>query len=84
MAIFRDLDSRPSQREVNAVNEWLQSKHPFHVMRDHPGHDLPMLAGMWGIKLEENVRPILRKVFLASLKQSMMYWDVLEDTQTGE
>ena len=53
-------------------------------MRDHPGHDLPMLAGMWGIKLEENVRPILRKVFLASLKQSMMYWDVLEDTQTGE
>ena len=76
VAMFRDLDSRPSQREVDAVHEWLQSKHAFHVMRDHPGHDLPMLAGMWGLKLAgpssggnlDDLRPILRRVFLAILR----------------
>ena len=51
MALFRDLDSRPSHREMEAVSEWLLSKHVLHVMRDHPGHDMPILAGMWGMKL---------------------------------
>ena len=45
MVLFRDLDSRPSQREKAAVEQWLRSKHAFHVMRDHPGHDMAMLAG---------------------------------------
>ena len=34
----RDLDSRISSREVAAVNEWLRTDEPLHVMRDHPGH----------------------------------------------
>jgi hypothetical protein len=66
VALFRDLDSRPSLREVEAVKEWLQSKHVFHVMRDHPGHDMPMLAGMWGVKVAGQ-RPALRAVFLEML-----------------
>ena len=55
--IFRDCDSRLSQREVDAVNEWMTSKKSLHVMRDHPAHRIPfgnnsigILAGMWGIK----------------------------------
>lgn len=55
--IFRDCDSRLSEREVSAVNEWISSNKSLHVMRDHPAHRIPfgndsigILAGMWGIK----------------------------------
>ena len=46
--MFRDCDSRPDERERDAVNEWLQSGNAFHIMRDHPEHGMPILAGMWG------------------------------------
>ena len=48
--ISRDLDSPLFQRERSAVDEWLQSKHIFHAMRDHPRHNTPLLAGMWGFR----------------------------------
>ncbi|XP_066950663.1 uncharacterized protein [Macrobrachium rosenbergii] len=46
--VLRDSDSPILQREVDAVNEWLQSGKCFHVMRDHPFHGTFMLAGLWG------------------------------------
>ncbi|XP_064088228.1 uncharacterized protein LOC135202672 isoform X1 [Macrobrachium nipponense] len=46
--MVRDSDSPILQREVDAVNEWLADGTCFHVMRDHPFHGIPMLAGMWG------------------------------------
>jgi hypothetical protein len=46
--LSRDCDSRISQREASAVNEWLQSNKDFHIMRDHPYHTVPILGGMWG------------------------------------
>lgn len=47
--IIRDVDSRLSQREKAAVDDWIESGKVFHVMRDHPSHSLyPMNAGMWG------------------------------------
>ena len=54
----RDVDSRPSQREASAVQQWLlQSNYSFHNMHDHPNHcwGHPMSAGMWGgrIKIPE-------------------------------
>jgi hypothetical protein len=49
-AIFRDVDSRISAREVDAVEEWLASGRGFHLLRDHPGHRWPMMAGMWGVR----------------------------------
>ena len=52
MAAFRDLDSVPSRREDAALQEWLDSKYAAHVMRDHPKHTMVMLAGMWGIKMD--------------------------------
>jgi hypothetical protein len=48
--IFRDLDSRITDREVAAVNEWIESGKTLHIMRDHPHHDWPMMGGMWGMK----------------------------------
>jgi len=48
--LSRDTDSRIGPREVYAVNEWLNSDKAFHIIRDHPCHDVPMLGGAWGAK----------------------------------
>lgn len=46
--ISRDTDSRLSIREAKAVQDWLDSPHDFHIMRDHPYHQTEILGGMWG------------------------------------
>jgi protein O-GlcNAc transferase len=49
--ISRDCDSRISERDVIAVNEWIDSGKSFHIIREHPiGHGWVMNAGMWGAK----------------------------------
>lgn len=48
--IVRDCDSRLSNREKEAVYEWLNSDKGFHIMRDHPYHKTEILGGMWGSK----------------------------------
>jgi hypothetical protein len=50
--ICRDCDSRLSDREVSAVNEWSNSDKLVHIMRDHPWHRFVMLGGMIGFKKE--------------------------------
>jgi hypothetical protein len=49
-SIFRDTDSRLSLREKYAVDEWINSGKTFHIMRDHPFHNFPILGGMWGYR----------------------------------
>ena len=73
--LSRDLDSRISQREVDAVTEWLVSGRPVHVMRDHPGHDTPMLGGMWGTRLDEASNSL-------RLKWAKSWIQILMDQQT--
>ena len=47
--ICRDADSRINYREKAAVDNWLESEKPLHIMRDHPrGHKSIILAGMCG------------------------------------
>ena len=48
--ISRDTDSRISQREKLAVDEWLSSDKNFHIMRDHPHHNALIMGGMWGCR----------------------------------
>lgn len=48
--VIRDTDSRFSERETQAVSEWLLSGTKLHVMRDHPYHAQPIMGGMWGWK----------------------------------
>lgn len=48
--LSRDTDSRISEREIYAINEWLDSDKKFHIMRDHPYHTVPILGGMWGCR----------------------------------
>lgn len=46
--MVRDADSAMGAREQAAVDEWLASGVPFHVLRDWYTHTDPMLAGLWG------------------------------------
>lgn len=48
--ISRDTDSRLSRRERDAVEAWLETGLPFHVMRDHKDHGVPILGGLWGAR----------------------------------
>jgi hypothetical protein len=49
--IFRDADSVVSAREAKAVEQWVNSGHTAHIIRDHPFHSAPILAGLWGLRL---------------------------------
>ena len=46
--IVRDTDSKFTIRETTAVNEWIESGLPFHIMRDNESHGVPILGGTWG------------------------------------
>jgi len=49
--IFRDADSRLSDREAKAVDQWLASGKALHVIHDYPAHyNWPICGGMWGIR----------------------------------
>lgn len=48
--IFRDCDSRVSEREAACVRDWMALGSDFHLMFDHPYHAPPILAGMWGCR----------------------------------
>lgn len=48
--ISRDCDSRLDYREKACVDEWLESGKMFHVIRDHPHHNIEILGGTWGIQ----------------------------------
>jgi hypothetical protein len=48
--IFRDADSVVTRREARAVEQWVNSERTAHIIRDHPFHSAPILAGLWGIR----------------------------------
>lgn len=47
--ISRDLDSRPSEREISYINNWVNSGKDYFIIRDHPWHS-PIPAGLLGMK----------------------------------
>lgn len=61
--LSRDCDSRLSEREVIAVNEWLESDKDFHIVIDHPWHNVKILGGLWGVRnnLLKNIRHLISK-----------------------
>tara|TARA_Y100000310_G_C20497474_1_gene722276 strand:+ start:75 stop:947 length:873 start_codon:yes stop_codon:yes gene_type:complete len=61
--ISRDVDCRLTEREVAAVDEWLESEKILHIMRDHPMHSEPMMGGMWGCKTKELFREIVKGIY---------------------
>lgn len=73
-AIIRDADSRPTEREVAALKEWLASSKPFHSMSDNPHHHLPLGGGLWGCdfsKFKGEPPHLLRHVTEAVIKSRL-------------
>ena len=73
IALSRDLDSTAIQREMDAVNEFLNSSKLVHVMRDHPYHNVPILGGMWGIKLTPDMRFNMEQAFTDMFGSDIFY-----------
>ena len=71
--ICRDADSRLNTQEAVAVNDWIRTGQPFHVMRDHPYHMEVMLAGMWGGVAR--VLPNIRELAEVALSYSRNKWN---------
>ncbi|MGJ3259040.1 MAG: tetratricopeptide repeat protein [Rhodospirillales bacterium] len=71
--ICRDADSRLNTQEAVAVDDWIKSGQPFHVMRDHPYHMEVMLAGMWGGIAR--VLPNIRELAEVALGYSRNKWN---------
>jgi len=70
--ISRDTDSRLNTREKAAVDEWLEGPQLFHIMRDHPWHNAPILGGMWGAR-----KPLLQDMAqLIAEYQKGDFWQV--------
>ena len=44
LLLSRDLDSRFTEREIFAVDEWLESGNLLHIMRDNPNHSGAILG----------------------------------------
>ncbi|MFK7945929.1 MAG: hypothetical protein AB8B85_23885 [Paracoccaceae bacterium] len=44
----RDVDCRPTAREVDILREWEKTAHAFHLIRNSPLHTDLVLAGLWG------------------------------------
>ncbi|RNA21102.1 hypothetical protein BpHYR1_032223 [Brachionus plicatilis] len=71
--LSRDSDFCLVERERDAVNEWLGLSTLFHIMRDHPLHDMFMLAGMWGFASEKD-RTLASEIFKIIFDPSHERW----------
>ena len=70
----RDLDSRLSDREQGAVQDWLDSNKSVHVMRDHINHDFPMVGCCWGTRLfDQNIRLKWKISWNNAINDTIMY-----------
>lgn len=71
--LSRDSDFCLVERERDAVNDWLGFGTLFHVMRDHPLHDMFMLAGLWGFSSKKD-RNLASQLFQIIFDPSLKKW----------
>eukprot|EP00093_Oithona_nana_P008175 08175.XXX_242010_242525_1 [CDS] Oithona nana genome sequencing. len=72
--LSRDLDSQFNDREIAAVNEWLDSTEAFHMMRDHPLHNTELLGSAWGVKLSKTIiRQKWRRAWANGFRNEIMW-----------
>lgn len=72
-AIIRDADSMLTPREASLVHAWERSGADLHIIRDHPDHEWPMNAGMWGA----------RNIFDFSMSERISQW-AWKDAKFGD
>ena len=47
---MRDSDSHLSVNEMNSMSKFIDSNYDYHIIRDHPGHLKPIMAGLFAVK----------------------------------
>ena len=65
------------------MKQWIESEKSFHMMRDHPEHNIGMLGSAWGVKLtKEEVRLKWEKAWKSGCQDSEgLMW--MARNQTG-
>jgi hypothetical protein len=53
IVLFRDADSRPSEREFQCVSAWQRQSVAFHTIKDHPLHTGTAMGGLLGIRVQK-------------------------------
>ena len=71
--LSRDLDSLISDREVDAVQEWLESDKAFHFMRDNPSHGIEILGSGWGVRMSQLERSFIDSAFVTAIHDPL-FW----------
>lgn len=66
----RDADSRVNERDAVCVEEFLASSSLFHIIRDHKNHNLPIMAGMWGLR---------KAAITGSMRSTVESWKLRHD-----
>lgn len=76
--LSRDTDSRITDREINLVNSWIQSNKAFHIIRDHPGHGIPILAGTFGVDIKQ-FKKLINNINFKSINEYItMYYNIYD------
>lgn len=76
ISIIRDADSRIYERDKECINEFIKSNQLAQIIRDHPNHNHPIMAGMWGIKrglLDVKISDLFTKWVVSY--STLSFWD---------
>jgi hypothetical protein len=74
--IVRDIDTRLMDRDRKLVDDWINSKYKFHICRDNPGSEQPILGGLYGGKYPNlGIQKYWNKWILEKEQQSFV-WDM--------
>lgn len=63
---FRDLDSRPINRELKIIDNFKKSKFNYLIIRDHPLQNSEIMAGLFSLKYNFRTRFIFKRFFNTS------------------
>ena len=86
--IVRDADARLNSQDRVAVDDWIKSGKPFHIMRDHPGHAELIMGGLWGgkagllpnlVNVINKFYPVKNKKFIDQIFLAEFVWPLIRD-----
>uniref|UniRef100_A0A6C0CKC5 Glycosyltransferase 61 catalytic domain-containing protein n=1 Tax=viral metagenome TaxID=1070528 RepID=A0A6C0CKC5_9ZZZZ len=79
VVLVRDIDSRLSDKEAKAVDEWLyDTRYSAHCMHDATNHTHPILGGAFGLRLTPEFRQKLPKIteYINQISQNTYFQDM--------
>lgn len=88
ISCFRNLKSPLLQREMDAMEQWIEKKTFFHVFRDHPQHDKLLNEGLFCLNSRLD-RPLSARVATLARRQvgnakdlEAKVWDIVRHNVT--